>query len=110
MHEARFMADCIYLLSMELFSKEFMKDNILATRVHKMAVFVAVWNGPNFLKFGLTVSAPATDLDYFFEMMKLSYVTDPDFSRIGVNVTESFQRHTSYLNPPQVIFGNLINI
>ena len=105
MYEARFMADCIYLLSMELFSKEIMMDNILATRVHKMAVFVAVWHGPNFLKCGLTASAPATDLDYFYDMMELSEVTDPDFSRIRVYVTESFQRHTSYLKPPQVIFA-----
>ena len=33
MHDARFMADAIYLLSMELFSKEFTMDPILANQV-----------------------------------------------------------------------------
>ena len=46
MHEARFMADSIYLLSMELFANEFYVDEILTEQVHKMAVFIAVWHGP----------------------------------------------------------------
>ena len=33
------MADAIYLLSMELFSKEFIMDPRFAEQVHKMAVF-----------------------------------------------------------------------
>ena len=37
MHDARFMADAIYLLSMELFSTEYKMDQVLASNVHKMA-------------------------------------------------------------------------
>ena len=70
-HDARFMADAIYLLSMELFSTVYKMDSVLASQVHKMAVFVAVWHGPNFLKCGLASSAPANDLQYFYEMIDL---------------------------------------
>ena len=49
MHEARFMADVIYLLSMELFSGEFIMDQRLAEQVHKMAVFISIWHGPNLI-------------------------------------------------------------
>lgn len=105
MHEARFMADSIYLLSMELFAKEFFVDDRLTEQVHKMAVFIAVWHGPNFLQCGLAVTAPANDLAFFYDMLKLSDIADPDLSRIGIKVSESIQRHTSYLKAPQVIFG-----
>ena len=105
MHEARFMADSIYLLSMELFSGEFEMDERLAVQVHKMSVFISVWHGPNFLRCSLASSAPASDLKYFYDMQQLSESMDPDFSRIGTHVTESIQRHTSYLKAPQVIFG-----
>ena len=105
MHDARFMADSIYLLSMELFSKEFIMDTTLGNKVHKMAVFIAVWHAPNFLRCAQAASAPANDLQFFYDMMKLSEVSDPDLSRIGYHVTDSVQRHTSYLKPPQVIFA-----
>ena len=65
MHEARFMADAIYLLSMELFSGEFEMDQRLAEQVHKMAVFISIWHGPNFLKSGLAATAPRNDLEFF---------------------------------------------
>ena len=48
MHDARFMADAIYLLSMELFSNEYHMESTLANQVHNMAVFIAVWHGPYF--------------------------------------------------------------
>ena len=105
MHEARFMADSIYLLSMELFSKEFIMDQRLSEQVHKMAVFISVWHGPNFLKCGLAVTAPSNDLELFYDMLQLTEFDDPDFSRIGAHVAESIQRHTCYLKAPQVIFG-----
>ena len=105
MHDARFMADSIYLLSMELFSKEFTMDTTLTNKVHKMAIFIAVWHAPNFLKCAQAASAPANDLQLFYDMMKLSEVKDPELSRIGYHVTESVQRHTSYLKPSQVIFA-----
>ena len=105
MHDARFMADAIYLLSMELFSNEYKMDQLLARSVHKMAVFVAVWHGPNFLKCGLASSAPANDLQYFYDMLQLSEVEDSVLSRIGDKVADSLQRHTSYLKAPQVIFA-----
>jgi hypothetical protein len=105
MHDARFMADAIYLLSMELFSDVYKMDQVLASNVHKMAVFVAVWHGPNFLKCGLASSAPANDLQYFYDMLELSEVRDPLLSRIGDKVADSIQRHTSYLKAPQVIFS-----
>ena len=104
-HEARFMADAIYLLSMELFSNEYTMEPILASKVHMMAVFIGVWHGPNFLKCGLASTAPANDLMYFYDMQNLSEVEDPDFSRIGIYVIDSIQRHTSYLKGPQVIFA-----
>ena len=105
MHEARFMADAIYLLSMELFSKEYTIEPTLASNVHKMAVFIAVWHGPNFLKCGLASTAPSNDLNYFYDMQDLSEVKDPDLSIIGIYVSDSIQRHTSYLKAPQVIFA-----
>ena len=37
-------------------------------------------------------------------MQDLFEVDDPDMSRIGAHVSESIQRHTSYLKAPQVIF------
>ena len=105
MHDARFMADAIYLISMELFSKEFTMDHILANQVHKMAVFIALWHGPKFLKCSLAATAPANDLTYFYSMQALSEMDDSDFSKIGVQVSASIQRHTSYLKPSQVIFA-----
>ena len=69
MHDARFMADAIYLLSMEMFSPVYKMDQVLASQVHNMAVFVAVWHGPNFLKCDLASTAPANDLDYFYDMI-----------------------------------------
>ena len=105
MHEARFMADAIYLLSMELFSGEFDMDQRLAEQVHKMAVFISIWHGPNFLKSGLAATAPRNDLEFFYDMLQLSDFDDPDYARIGASVAESLQRHTSYLKGPQVIFA-----
>ena len=105
MHDARFMADSIYLLSMELFSTAYHMEPSLANKVSKMAVFISVWHGPYFLKCSQAASAPANDLQYFYDMMQLSDVSDPEFSRIGMFVTESIQRHTSYLKPAQVIFA-----
>ena len=105
MHDARFMADAIYLLSMELFSDVYKMDQVLASNVHTMAVFVAVWHGPNFLKCGLASTAPANDLEYFYDMMELTEVRDPVLSRIGNKVIDSIQRHTSYMKAPQVIFA-----
>ena len=77
----------------------------LASNVHKMAVFIAVWHGPNFLKCGLASTAPSNDLNYFYDMQDLSEIEDPDLSRIGIYVSDSIQRHTSYLKAPQVIFA-----
>ena len=105
MHEARFMADAIYILSMELFSNEFLMDQTLSEQVHKMSVFIAIWHGPNFLKCGLAATAPGNDLDYFYDMLQLSDSEDPVLSRIGAHVAESIQRHTSYLKAPQVVFA-----
>ena len=42
---------------------------------------------------------------YFYDMQNLSEVEDPDFSRIGIYVSDSIQRHTSYLKGTQVIFA-----
>ena len=105
MHHVCFMADSIYLLSMEMFSKEFSMDHILANQVHKMAVFISLWHGPKFLKCSVAAAAPANNLSYFYSMQALSEMDDPDFSKIGVHVSGSIQRHTSYLKPSQVIFS-----
>ena len=105
MHEARFMADAIYILSMELFSNEYIMEPKLASQIHKMAVFVALGHGPNFLKCAVASRAPTNDLDYFYDMQHLVEMDDPDFSRIGAFVSDSIQRHTSYLKAPQVIFA-----
>ena len=71
MHDARFMADSIYLLSMELFSFEYIMESTLSNQVSKMAVFIAVWHGPNFLMFALAAAAPSNDLQYFYDMIFL---------------------------------------
>ena len=105
MHEARFMADTIYLIFMELFSNEYMMDPVLANQVHKMAVFIAIWHGPNFLKCSIASAAPSNDLSYFYDMLNLADMEDCDFSRIGRNVSDSLQRHTCYMKAPQVIFA-----
>ena len=105
MHEARFMADAIYILSMELFSKEHILDTKLSNQIHKMAVFIALWHGPNFLRCALASTAPRNDLNYFYDMQSLVDMEDPDFSRIGASVSDSIQRHTSYIKAPQVIFA-----
>ena len=99
------MADAIYLLSMELFASECFVDVRLTEQVHKMAVFIAVWHAPNFLKCSLAVTAPANDLSFFQDMLRLSESEDPDFARIGAQVAESVQRHSSYLKAPQVVFA-----
>ena len=62
MHEARFLADAI---SMELFSNKYTMEPTLASKVHRMAVFIGVWHGPNFLKCGLASTASANDFTYF---------------------------------------------
>ena len=105
MHEARFMADCIYLLSMELFSGEYVMDSSLQMKVHKMAVFISVWHGPMFLKCSIPTKAPEQDLSYFHDMLEISDIEDPLLSNIGVKVAESIQRHTAYLKPSQVVFA-----
>ena len=105
MHEARFMADAIYILSMELFSREHKVDIKLAEQIHKMAIFIALWHGPNFLKCAFAPTAASNDLNYFYDMQTLIDIDDPDFSRIGAFVSDSIQRHKSYLKAPQVIFA-----
>ena len=99
------MSNAIYLLSMELFSAELKMDQRLAEQVHKMAVFISIWHGPNFLKSGLAATAPRNDLEFFYDMLQLSDFDDPDYARIGASVAESLQRHTCYLKGPQVIFA-----
>ena len=44
-------------------------------------------------------------MTYFYDMQSLSEFENPDFSRIGIYVSDSIQRHTSYLKGPQVIFA-----
>ena len=60
---------------------------------------------PKFLKCSLAATAPAADLSSFQDMLGLSESEDPDFARIGDQVAESVQRHTSYLKAPQVVFA-----
>ena len=105
MHEARFMADAIYLISMELLSYEYMMDPVLANQVHKMAVFIAIWHGPNFLQCRVASASPSNDLSYFYDILSLADMEDCDFSRIVRNVSDSIQRHTCYIKAPQVIFA-----
>ena len=89
---------------MELFSNEYILDSSLANQAHKMAVFIAVWHGPNFLC-SLASAAPSHDMEYFYDMLNLSEMDDSDFCKIGFSVADSIQRHSCYLKAPQVIFA-----
>ena len=82
MHEARFMADAIFTLSVELFSNVHKVDIKLSEQIHKMAIFIALWHWPNFLRCALAPTAASNDLKYFYDMKTLVNMDDPDFSRI----------------------------
>ena len=76
---------------MDMFSTVYKMDQVFASQVHKMTVFVAIWHGPNFLKCGLASTVPANDIEYFYYMLELSEVSVVFVSRYryGVRVGSS---------------------
>jgi hypothetical protein len=77
LQDARFMADAIYLLSMELLSTVYKMDPGLARQVHKMAGCLCCPSALtiDFLKFGLAPTAPANDLEFLYDMMELTVLS-----------------------------------
>ena len=73
MHNARFMADSIYLHGYVLHCAH--DGPTLSQSSAQDECFVPICYGPNFLKCGLASTAPVNGLEYFYYMLELSEVS-----------------------------------
>jgi len=101
--EARYMADALYIIKMNLLSSQLQLSDEDAEGIRKMAVFVALFYAPYFLRAELASSAAWDDLCYFREMVSLSEL--PDYRGIAEAVIKSLQRHTTYMEPSALVFS-----
>ena len=101
-HEARFMADAIYLLTLQMTRKVItLMDDKEKAMVEKASLFAAVCYGPWFLQSNLTVKAPAHDLQAF----KVCQSFRDKSPEVADALTTSISRHAWYLSESTVIFA-----
>ena len=101
--EARFMADALYILKIALLKSQLQLSGKEEENVKKLAVFIALFHAPYFLRAGLAAAAAADDLTYFREMLELSNL--PEFRDTADAVVKSLARHTAYLESAAVVFS-----
>ena len=101
-HEARFMADSLYILTLA------MTDSIVnimnmeeREMISKAAFFVSICYGPWFLKSYLASKATANDL----QSLKSSYHIADQYPNLGNALLKSMQRHGCYLTEQLVVLA-----
>jgi hypothetical protein len=110
-HDARFMADCLYLLVIQMTHKYHTTESdtvktdtlqmLLATTNH-----IVFLHGLFFLKSPMASQAPYNDLRAFRIAFQLQIVDDfKDFAAIGKALNQSLLRITWYLTPQLVILA-----
>ncbi|XP_065646356.1 uncharacterized protein LOC136076810 [Hydra vulgaris] len=102
-HEARFMADALYILSLEMTSTviSFLPDEN-KKEVETCAFIVAVCYAPWYLKSRCAEHAVLNDFNAF----KAAYVIKDEFNAdIGNALIKSFHKHSWYLSPAIVVFS-----
>ena len=110
-HEARFMADCIYLLVIQMTQMYYAVDsesgNISTLSNLKAATnYIVFFHGFFFLKCALASQAPSNDLMAFNIAFQLQTIDKfKDFAVVGKVLYQSLSRHTWYLSPQQVVFA-----
>lgn len=93
-HEARFMADALYLLTLRMTDKiaRIMNEEE-RTMVETAAFFVSICYAPWFLKCYLADKAPKNDLEAF----KDAFNIQDQYPKLGHALLSSMQRHAWYL-------------
>lgn len=101
-HEARFLADALYLFTLQMRKK---LTNIMNKEEEEMvqtsSFFISVCYAPWFLKSYIGFKAPANDL----AAIKASAALKDDYPTLSVALTKSFMRHTWYLTEQLVVFA-----
>ena len=107
-HQARFMADCLYLLAMQMTSPlnpNLSKDNL--DILERSTDFIVFFHAAYFLKSPLAAQAPGNDLSAF--KLALQLISDrtyqPKYGEIAKALHKSLIRHSWYLSPQTVIFA-----
>ena len=69
LHQARFMASCLYILKIALLGPNVKLTARQRKEINVLAKFVAILYGPYFLKSSLTTSAPRADRDFIKDLI-----------------------------------------
>src|SRR6218665_1520151 len=100
--EARFLADALYLLTLQMTKK---LTNIMNKEEEKMvqtsSFFISVCYAPWFLKSYIGFKIPANDL----AAIKASAALKDDYATLSLALTKSFMRHTWCLTEQLVVFA-----
>lgn len=101
-HEARFMADGIYLLTIAMTDKIINMMNCEEREmVNKAAFLVSICYAPWFLKSYMSDTATANDLMAY----KSSYDIADEYPNLGAALTKSMGRHSWYLTEQLVVLA-----
>ncbi|XP_065661942.1 uncharacterized protein LOC136084824 [Hydra vulgaris] len=101
-HEARFMVDALYILTLRITDKITMimskkEGNMIETA----AIFASVWYAPWFLKSYLVAKSPLNDLAGF----KNAFSIKDKYPNLGSALVASMQRHNWYLTEQLVLLS-----
>src|SRR6218665_3248977 len=93
-HEARFLADALYLLTLQMTKKlTNIKNKEEGETVQTSSFFISVRYAPWFMKSYIGFKAPANEL----AAIKASAALKDDYPTLSLALTKSFMRHTWYL-------------
>lgn len=101
-HEARFMADSLYILTLQLTQNitNFLSDDEIKM-LETSSVFILIFYGPWLLKSYLTHTAPANDLEAFHD----AYALSEHYPDLAAALIQSMQRHAWYLTEEMVVLA-----
>ena len=71
--------------------------------VKRLAIFIRVFYGKYFLETSISPSAPANDLQFYYQMREFKNLD----SEVAEAVFKSIERHLDYLTEELAIFSNL---
>ncbi|XP_065658092.1 uncharacterized protein LOC136082603 [Hydra vulgaris] len=101
-HEARFMADALYILTLRITDKITMiMSEVEKKKIETAAFFTSVWYAPWFLKSYLVASSPSNDL----AACKNAFCIKEKYPNLGSALVASIQRHTWYLTEQLVLLS-----
>ncbi|XP_065679805.1 uncharacterized protein LOC136094125 [Hydra vulgaris] len=101
-HEARFMADALYILTLRITNKITMiMSKVEKKMIETAAFFTSVCYAPWFLKLYLVASSPSNDLAAF----KNAFCIKEKYPNLGSALVASMQRHTWYLTEQLVLLS-----